>query len=127
MSKTVIIAVSDPNILYLLQRYAEESGFEAVSACQGKDLSALLAHQANPALIILDVELADTADKRLWRGLQVEAASRHVPVVVYSLLDDPAEEWPEGVAGYLPNSLMYDDFVSALKRAGVCLEPAWPG
>ena len=61
----------------------------------------------------------------MGHGLRVEAAARQIPVVVYSCLDDPPEEWSEGVADCLPNSVMYDDFVAALKRAGVWLEPAF--
>jgi len=126
MTKTVIIAVSDPHILYLLQRYAEESGFRTISASGDQDVLTLLAQQANPALIILDVESSGATGQKMWQGLRVEAAARHIPVVAYSCLDDPAEEWSEGVADCLPNSVMYDDFVAALKRAGVWLEPAFP-
>ena len=125
MTKTVIIAVNDPNILYLLQRYAEESGFQTVSAPRSKDVLALLAGQANPALIILDAESSGITGQKMCHGLRAEAAARHIPVVVYSCLDEPAEEWSEGAAGRLPNSVMYDDFVAALKRAGVWLEPAF--
>lgn len=125
MTRTVIIAVSDPNIRYLLQRYAEESGFQVVSASRSKDVLALLAQQVNPALIILDAEWSGTGQKA-WRGLRAEAAIRHIPIVVYSCLDDPADEWHENVDGCLPKSVMYDDFVATLKRAGVSLEPAFP-
>jgi CheY-like chemotaxis protein len=125
MTKTVIIAVNDPNILYLLQRYAEESGFQTASAPRSKDVLALLAGQTDPALIILDAESTCITGQKMWRGLRAEAAARHIPVVVYSCLDEPAEEWSEGAAGSLPNSVMYDDFVAALKRAGVWLEPAF--
>jgi len=139
MTKSIIIAVNDPNILYLLRRYAEESGFETASASRCKDVLALLAQPANPALIILDSELLGatarspgvTARKTgthplgMWHKLEVEAAARSIPVVVYSYLDEPAGECHEGVAGCLPNSVMYDDFLAALKSAGVSLEPAF--
>jgi len=125
MTKSVIIAVNDENILYLLQRYAEESGFQTVSASQCKDVLALLAQHATPALIILDSESTCVTARKMWHGLEVEAAARNIPVVVYSYLDEPAESWHEGVAGCLPNSVMYDDFVAALKTAGVSLEPAF--
>lgn len=126
MRKTVIIAVNDPHILYLLQRYAEESGFQTVSASRGKDVLTLLAQQTNPALIILDVESSATAGQMTWHSLKMEAAARHIPVVVYSCLEEPGEEWSDGAADCLPKSVMYDDFVAALKRAGVWLEPAFP-
>jgi DNA-binding response OmpR family regulator len=121
MPQTIMIAAHDPNITYLLQRYAEESGFRAVSACQGKDVLDL-AHQAHPALIILDAELPGTTGQKLLNGLQAEATTRHIPVVLYSGLDDPAEDADAsamGVTGYLPKAVMYDDFVAALKQAGV--------
>jgi len=125
MTKTVIIAVSDPHILYLLQRYAEESGFRTISTSEDKDVLTLLAGEVDPALIILDVESSGAGGQKMGHGLRVEAAARQIPVVVYSCLGDPPEEWSEGVADCLPNSVMYDDFVAALKRAGVWLEPAF--
>ena len=85
----------------------------------------LLAEPESPALIILDSELSGATTRHTWHGLEVEAAARNIPVVVYSCLDEPAEECHEGVAGCLPNSVMYDDFVAALKSAGVSLEPAF--
>ncbi len=132
MTKSIIIAVNDPNILYLLRRYAEESGFETASASRCKDVLALLAQQVSPALIILDSELLGVTARKtgthplgMWHRLEIEAAARSIPVVVYSYLDEPAEGCHEGVAGCLPNSVMYDDFLAALKSAGVSLEPAF--
>lgn len=135
MAKTVIIAVDDPNILYLLQRYAEESGLQTACVSQGKDVLALLAQSTNPALIILDAapgmaHCQDITGRKAWRRVKLEAANRHIPVVVYSCLDEASEEiseeWHEDVADCLPKSVMYDDFVAALERAGVYLEPAFP-
>ncbi len=118
MPQTIMIAAHDPNITYLLQRYAEESGFRTVSACQGRDVLDL-AHHAKPALIILDLELPGTTGQKMLRGLRAEAETCDIPVVVYCGVDDPPEEWGEGVAGYLPKTVMYDDFVAVLQRTGV--------
>ena len=38
MLKTILIAANDPNIIYLLRRYAEASGFEVVRCDFGEDL-----------------------------------------------------------------------------------------
>jgi CheY-like chemotaxis protein len=131
MPQTIMIAAHDPNITYLLQRYAEESGFQTVSACQGKDVLDL-AHHARPALIILDIELPGTTGEKLLRGLKSQAMTCNIPVVLYPGLDDaadgPTDDWMEsvagsagvaGVAGYLPKSVMYDDFLAVLEHAGV--------
>jgi len=124
MPQTIMIAAHDPNITYLLQRYAEESGFRTVSACQGKDVLDL-AYQAHPALIILDVELPGTTGPKLLHGLHAVAATRNIPVVLYSGLDDAPEVQPDdtaasaGIAGCLPKAVMYDDFIAMLEHAGV--------
>ena len=120
MPQTIMIAASDPNITYLLQRYAEESGFQAISVCQGRDVLAL-ANNTHPTLIILDAELPGPAGADLLHRLRAEAATRPIPVVIYTGLDEPLAEWDEdgAVAGYLAKSVMYDDVVAALKHAGV--------
>jgi len=118
MPQTIMIAANDPNITYLLQRYAEESGFQTVNVGQGKDVLDL-AQRSKPALIILDIELPETSGGKVLRRLKAEPATRNIPVVVYSCLNEEVEEWGEGVDGYLQKSVMYDDFVAALKHAGV--------
>ena len=72
MPQTIMIVANDPNITYLLQRYAEESGFRTVSACQGKDVLDL-AHHTHPVLIILDTELPGSAGSHMLHGLRTEA------------------------------------------------------
>jgi len=122
MPQTILIAANDPNIIYLLQRYAEESGFQTVSVSQGKDVVALAQH-AQPALIIMDTELSRAGSGQVLRHLRDDPATHHVPIVVYSCLDQDLREYEpesgEQVDGYLEESVLYDDFVAALNRAGV--------
>lgn len=123
MPQTIMIAAHDPNITYLLQRYAEESGFRTISACQGKDVLDL-ARQVHPALIILDVELPGGTGSAVLRDLRAAAATRSIPVILYSGLEDAPESPDEeaaagGVAGCLPKAVMYDDFIAMLEYAGV--------
>ncbi len=124
MTETVIIAVSDPHILYLLQRYAEEAGYRAIGTPPGRDLAALLAQQPAPSLVILDWESPGTARHNAMAELRCAAAARGIPVLIYPGLDEPVEDGEEGVAGYLPASVMYPDFVLALQRAGLSLNAA---
>ena len=53
-------------------------------------------------------------------ALYIQAAdTRNIPVVLYSGLEGPTEAWEEDAVGHLPKTVMYDDFVAALKHAGV--------
>lgn len=117
MPQTIIIGAKDPNIAYLLQRYAEESGFQAAPICQNDDLLDIAIH-LQPALIILDVDFIETADWEMVHRLKADPAISHLPIVVYSCLNEPPDDWREGVDGYLLKSASYDDFVAVLKHAG---------
>ncbi len=116
MPQTILIGTIDPNITYLLQRYAEESGFDTAHVSQSSDVFAL-AFRLQPALLILDVELLEQADREVLRRLKGAAATRDIPIIIYSYLDEPPEDWRARVDGYLPKSVLYDDFVGVLKRA----------
>ncbi len=118
MAKTIMIAANDPNLIYLLQRYAEESGFGTVKTGWGED-ALILAQNAKPAVIILEIELPGTKGWEILRWLKAEPTTHNIPVVVYSWLDEEACSQVEGVAGYLQRSVLYDDFLAALKQAGV--------
>lgn len=114
MSQTIMIGVNDPNIAYLLQRYAEESGHASTQVCQSQEIPAL-ALTLKPTLIILDVALVETTNWEIVRRLKAEPATSTIPVIIYSYLDEPPEKWHEGVDGYL-KSARYDDFVAVLEH-----------
>jgi CheY-like chemotaxis protein len=118
MPKTILIAASDPNINYLLQRYAEASGFKTVRAGQGKDL-VQQAQRLLPDLIILEIDLPESGGKQYLQILKNEPATAHIPVVVYSCYDEVTFSPAEGAAGCLQKSVMYADFLAALEQAGI--------
>ena len=118
MPKTILIAAADPNIVYLLQRYAEASGFRAVSAGHSKELRQL-ARQIKPDLIVLEIELPEASAKLALRELKADPATRPIPVVVYSCYDEVSCSKADGAASYLQKSVMYSDFLVALEQAGV--------
>lgn len=116
MPKIILIAVTDPNLVYLLQRYAEESGFQAV--CSGPENKLLqLAQRIQPVLILLQIEPSETAWQQALQCLRSDPVTKDVPVIAYSCFDESGPL--EGVAGFLQKSVLYDDFVLALEQAGV--------
>jgi CheY-like chemotaxis protein len=118
MTGTILIAASDPNIVYLLQRYAEESGFHTVKVGQGHEV-ADLAQQIQPALILLELDSPGTAGCQLLHQLHHRQTTCDIPVVVYSYMDEDSGEPLEGAVGHLHKSILYDDFLAALRQAGV--------
>lgn len=118
MAKTILLAAADPNIAYLLQRYAEESGFATVSTNESQ-ATLDLARQARPALIILEVDRPSTTGRRVMAQLKAEPRTRHIPIVVYSYADDENEVSLEGAAGRLNQAVLFDDFLMMLENVGV--------
>jgi DNA-binding response OmpR family regulator len=118
MPKTILIAASDPNIIYLLQRYAETSGFQAVVAGQITELQRLV-QGIRPALIVLEIELPSTPAKQVLKRLKADPTTNPIPVVIYSCYDEVAFSPIEGAASCLQKTVMYSDFVAVLEQVGV--------
>jgi CheY-like chemotaxis protein len=118
MPRTILIAAADPNIIYLLQRYAEAGGFASASAVPGMDLVNQV-RSIHPVLIVLEIELPDTVGIKALRQLKNDAHTSDIPVLVYSCFDEITNMVLEGVAGYLQKSILYSDFQLAVSKAGV--------
>ena len=121
MAKTILLAAADPNIAYLLQRYAEESGFATV--CTHASQAALdVAREARPALIILEMDRPSTTGRQMLARLKAEPQTSDIPIVVYSYSDDASEGLLEGAAGHLNQAVLFDDFLTMLENVGVTPE-----
>ncbi len=118
MPKTILIAASDPNIIYLLQRYAETSGFQAVVAGQITELQRLV-RGIHPALIVLEIEPPSTPAKQVLKKLKTDPETNPIPVVIYTCYDEIVISPIEGAASCLQKTVMYSDFLAALEHAGV--------
>jgi CheY-like chemotaxis protein len=118
MPKTILIAASDPNITYLLQRYAEASGYTAVRTGQGNEvLQAARFH--HPDVIVLEIEPPEASARLTLDHLKNDPDTALIPVVVYSLFDEITCGPADGAASTLQKSAMYSDFLIALEQAGV--------
>jgi adenylate cyclase len=118
MIKTILIAANDPNIIYLLRRYSEASGFQVVRCNFGDDLLRL-ARQIKPALILLEIEPPESSWRPTLQNLKADQLTYPIPVVVYSYFDEMSCNSVDEIAGYLQKSVMYNDFIAALNKAGV--------
>jgi CheY-like chemotaxis protein len=126
MTETILIAATDPNIVYLLQRYAEESGFQAVCSGQEKELLQV-AQQIQPVLIVLQIEPPEAIWREALQRLKSDPIMGGIPVIAYSCFDEVLDSPIEGVAGLLQKSVLYNDFVLALERAGVPVDQSKQG
>ncbi len=118
MHKTILIAATDPNIIYLLQRYSEESGFRVERCTHEKDVQRQ-AQVIHPVLIMLQVEPPESHWRQLVQRLKTDPQTKNIPLVAYSCFDDIVLDKVDEIAGFLQKSVMYSDFVSVIQKAGV--------
>jgi len=118
MVKTILIAANDPNIVYLLRRYAEMSGF-VVRACGVSDDIACLAREILPVLILLEIDTPEASWRPILTQLKTDSGIEAIPVMVYTCLDETIINPEDEVSGSLRKSITYQDFIEALESAGI--------
>ncbi len=123
MRPVCVIGEADPFVARLLQRFVEESGLEPACAQVGQQVLEL-AREAKPKAIILGIELPGQV--RGWeavRALKADPETHHIPVIICSWLNEAEMRALAGdVEGHLRKpDLHYDDFLAALRGAGVKL------
>ena len=117
-SKTILIAATDPNIIYLLQRYAEASGYQTAH-CGFGDCLINLARQVHPILVVLQIEPPDPTWQESLKMLKAEPITKRIPIIAYSCIDEMTYRQVDGITSILQKSVLYSDFLIALERAGV--------
>jgi CheY-like chemotaxis protein len=120
-----VIAETDPFIGRLLQRFAEESGLQTACANVGQEVVDLV-RTAHPVVIVLEAELP--GKMRGWeaaRALRACEETCRIPIISCSwLAEADARALVGEIAGHLQKpEFYYDDFVTALKQAGVDVRP----
>jgi HAMP domain-containing protein/CheY-like chemotaxis protein len=101
--KVVLIVEDDPNYARILLEMAHEKGFKAVVAPRGSAALAM-ARELKPDAITLDVHLPDFDGWRVLDRLKVDLATRHIPVHVISVDEDPEPTLSQGTLGFVTKS-----------------------
>ncbi len=117
-SRTILIAATDPNIIYLLQRYSEASGFQSMHCGFGEHLIDLV-RQVQPVLVVLQIDIPVSTWQQSLKKLKTDPLTECIPVVAYACVDEMANHRVDGIASILQKSVLYSDFLRALEQAGV--------
>src|ERR1051326_1253771 len=115
---TFVIIEDDTQSLYLMERYVRRTGFRPVFTTQG-ETGLTLARQEKPAVIVLDLGLPGMSGWDVLRLLKADPATQHIPVILYSGLNEVENGIEAGAAAYLRKPVYYQDFLDALKQAGI--------
>jgi len=115
---TFIIVEDDLQSLYLMERYIKRTGFRPLFTTQGEKALALV-RQERPVVVVLDLGLPGMNGWEVLRALKADATTRDIPVILYSGLNEVENGLEAGAAAYLRKPVYYQDFLDALKKAGI--------
>jgi CheY-like chemotaxis protein len=111
------ILVIDDNVdtLRLMQRYLSGSRYHFAGTSQPQDALSV-AEKMQPLILVLDVMLSGIDGWELLGRLREHPKTRHVPVIVCSILPQDQLAFTLGAAGYLRKPVSQRELLSALDR-----------
>jgi CheY-like chemotaxis protein len=111
--RTVLAIDDDADVLKLLVDGVGSAGFRVVTAQSGQEGLAL-ARQIRPDCILLDLLMPHMDGWQVLRTLKNDPTLKKIPIYIVSMMDDRANAFAMGVAGYLQKPVERDELVAQL-------------
>ncbi len=111
----VLVIEDDPAAARLLTHYLASGGFRTAVAWNGRE-ALEMARSLRPVAITLDIVLPELDGWEVLRTLKVDAATRDIPVVVVSIIDNQVTGRALGAIDYFVKPI---DSQALLSRLGV--------
>ena len=114
--RTILIAERDQHVRDLQQHFLTRAGFRVEFADDGQ--SALeRARSTKPALVIAEILIPKLDGLTLCRRLRDDLQTRHIPVVIFSILAAAARAKEAGAHAFLRKPIVEAVFVAAVEGA----------
>lgn len=116
LAHPLLLAIDDdPDVLYLLRENLSETGYEVVGARSGEE-GLQQARALQPFAITLDIMMPRQDGWQVLHELKSDPATRHIPVILLTIVDKKALGYQLGAADYLVKPLDRQSVLSALNR-----------
>ncbi|WKZ48593.1 MAG: GAF domain-containing protein [Anaerolineales bacterium] len=113
--KVVIAIDDDPKVISLYERYLAPQGYYVIPFIDAKGAKdRIIAIQ--PHAITLDVMMPNIDGWTLLSDLKSDPATRDIPVVICSILEQADKGFNLGAADYLTKPILEEDLVHAMSR-----------
>lgn len=113
----VVVIEDDRPSLDLLAAYLSGAALQVTTARDGQSgLEAV--RRVRPAAVLLDIRLPGIDGWSVLQMLKAEPATREVPVIIVSIVEERARGVAPGAAGYLVKPVSRDDLLAELASAG---------
>ncbi len=114
-----ILVVDDQEpAVRMFQRYLSHANLRVVGVQEGARVLPL-ARQLRPQAITLDIMMPTIDGWEILQALQADPDTRHIPVVICSVWDEPELASSLGAADFLKKPITQKDLLDALARLGL--------
>jgi len=114
--KKILLAIDDdPNVLILLRENLGEEGYYVIGALNGEE-GVRKAREIRPFAITLDILMPHKDGWGVLRDLKADPATRDIPIIVLSIVDDRELGFSLGASDYLVKPIEKDTILAALQR-----------
>ncbi len=79
--KTILVVEDEPDQIAYLDTLFKDQGFAVVTATNGRE-GFDKAKSSHPDLITLDISMPEESGVRMFRDLQTDSATSHIPVII---------------------------------------------
>jgi len=112
----LVLAIDDdPDVIYLIRENLAEAGYRVVGALSAEE-GVRKARELRPFAITLDILMPGTDGWEVLHQLKADPATRDIPVVVLSIVDNKDLGYHLGASDYLIKPVDRDAILSALAR-----------
>ena len=111
--KVVLAIDDDPDVIYLLRENLAEAGYRVVGALSGRE-GLQKARELQPLAITLDILMPQTDGWQILHELKVDSATRDIPVIVLSIVDNKDLGYRLGAFDYLMKPFDRETILAAL-------------
>ncbi len=115
INKVILAIDDDPQVVSLYERYLQPQGYQVIPLSDPAR-AVERARQLKPFAITLDIMMPGIDGWQVLDTLKGDPDTRHIPVIVCSIIEDLEKGFSLGAADYLVKPILEDDLVNALDR-----------
>jgi len=113
--KLVVAIDDDPKAIDLYRRYLEKSPYQLIGLNSGKDALEKIKNVA-PFAVLLDILIPEKDGWAVLNELKSNSLTKHIPVIVCSMVSDKNRAFSLGAANYLVKPIIESELHEALKQ-----------
>ena len=115
-SSAVVLSIdNDPRVIQLYEQYLSNSRYQ-ITPLTDPSRAIELAREIQPFAITLDIMLPGHDGWQILQGLQEDPETKHIPIIICSILEDTGKGLKLGAHEYLTKPILKDDLMRALNR-----------